>query len=130
MEAIVCLAAEEGLNGVDLLASLANKSMLAVEPQPDPDMRYRLLETVRQYAREKLDDSGESLRLRDLHADYYLDLAKQAGLNTYSRNAPSLLRRLTRIFRTSARRSSGHWKTRTWKKQLCRYEPVFLLVNK
>ena len=86
------------LDGVELLASLANKSMLVVEPQPELGMRYRLLETVRQYAREKLDDLGEGLRLRDLHADYYLDLAKLVGQNTFSRNAPTLLRQLKHDF--------------------------------
>ena len=56
------------MDALDALASLVNKSMLLVEPQPDQDMRYRLLETVRQYAREKLNDAGESQRLHDAYA--------------------------------------------------------------
>ena len=79
---------------LDTLASLVNKSMLLVEPQPDQKMRYRLLETIRQYARKKLNDAGESLRLHDLHAGYYLDLVKQDRLNTFASQAPAWLRRV------------------------------------
>jgi predicted ATPase/DNA-binding CsgD family transcriptional regulator len=95
VEAVGCLETGESL---DVLASLANKSMLAVEPQPGQEIRYRLLETMRQYAREKLDDSGESLSLHDAHADYYLKLAKEVGRNIFTRQAPNLLRRLNADF--------------------------------
>ncbi len=40
--------------------------------------RYRLLDTVRQYAREKLSDAGESATPRDRHLDYYLGLSEHA----------------------------------------------------
>jgi DNA-binding CsgD family transcriptional regulator/tetratricopeptide (TPR) repeat protein len=41
-------------------------------------MRYRLLETVRQYALEKLGESGEADMVRERHARYYLTLAEEA----------------------------------------------------
>jgi predicted ATPase/DNA-binding SARP family transcriptional activator len=63
----------------DLLASLVAKSMVMVDFQKDADAtRYRLLDTVRQYAREKLFDAGESADLRHRHLDYYLALSEHA----------------------------------------------------
>jgi tetratricopeptide (TPR) repeat protein len=43
-----------------------------------PDTRYRLLETVRQFAREKLLDTDESAQLRDRHLEYFLNFAEVA----------------------------------------------------
>ena len=61
-------------------------------------MRYHLLETVRQYAREKLNDSGESLPLHDRHAAYYLDLAAQCEDIIHSLQAADWLRRMDADF--------------------------------
>ncbi len=63
---------------LDLLSSLANKSILQAERKQGEETRYRLLETVRQYAREKLFDARESASTRDRHLEYFLDLAEQA----------------------------------------------------
>jgi tetratricopeptide (TPR) repeat protein len=79
---------------LDLLASLVNKSMLLVEPQPDLEMRYRLLETVRQFALENLNNAGESERLHEFHSAHYLDLAKQGGSNLFKRQATYWVKRL------------------------------------
>jgi len=62
---------------IDLLSSLADKSMVVPE-QEDAQTRYRLLETVRQYARDRLEDSGGSPAARVRHRDYYLALAEEA----------------------------------------------------
>jgi predicted ATPase/class 3 adenylate cyclase len=94
VEAVGCLEAGEQMEVLDLLASLANKSMLSVETLPDLEMRYGLLETVRQYARENLENSGESQRLHELHAAYYLYLAKQGGSNLFNRQAALWVKRL------------------------------------
>jgi predicted ATPase/DNA-binding CsgD family transcriptional regulator len=61
----------------ELVAGLVGKSILAREDHGSR-MRYQLLETVRQYGRERLAESGEERTLRSLHRDYYLDLAVQA----------------------------------------------------
>jgi predicted ATPase len=94
VEAVGCLDPVEQMDVLDLLASLVNKSMLLVEPLPDQEMRYRLVETVRQYARENLNNSGESQRLHDLHTAYYLELAKKGGLNIFNRQAAIWLKRM------------------------------------
>jgi predicted ATPase/DNA-binding CsgD family transcriptional regulator len=62
----------------DLLAGLVDKSMVLVVRKKGREIRYRLLETVRQYAHEKLSESGETGSLRDRHLDYFLELAGRA----------------------------------------------------
>jgi len=67
-------------NGLDLhqvldeLVSLVDKSLVVAE-ESQGTTRYRLLETVRQYALEKLGDSDEANTVRTRHRDYYTRLA-------------------------------------------------------
>ncbi len=63
---------------LNLLTALVNKSLVMVERDPIQETRYRLLETVRQYAREKFSESGEAGVLRTQHLAYFLDLARRA----------------------------------------------------
>jgi predicted ATPase len=65
-------------NVLDQLLGLVEKSLVGYEPQRG-DARYRLLETVREYAREKLDGSGELTATRNRHRDWYLQLAEREG---------------------------------------------------
>lgn len=58
----------------DLLAQLVNKSLVVNECEPRPEARYRMLETIRAYALERLAESGEMEALRGRHAEYYGDL--------------------------------------------------------
>ena len=60
---------------LDLLGLLIDKSLVLAEDQ-DGTMRYRLLETVRQYAQEKLGESGEADVIRTRHCDHYRGLAE------------------------------------------------------
>jgi predicted ATPase/class 3 adenylate cyclase len=62
---------------LDLLTSLCDKSMVLVE-QNDGHYRYRLMETVREYARERLLEKGGDEAVRDRHLDYFLALAEEA----------------------------------------------------
>jgi non-specific serine/threonine protein kinase len=62
---------------LDLLLQLVNKSLVQTE-ELTGEVRYRLLETVRQYARDRLLESGEAERMRDRHLDYFLRLAEEA----------------------------------------------------
>ncbi len=62
---------------LELLSHLVDKS-LVVAREESGEARYRLLETVQQYAREKLSESGEAERFRERHAGYYLALAEEA----------------------------------------------------
>jgi predicted ATPase/DNA-binding CsgD family transcriptional regulator len=66
----------ERLAILDLLSSLVEKSLVIVEEQGS-SVRYRLLETVRQYALDRLVQAGEVTALRDRHRDVYLALAER-----------------------------------------------------
>lgn len=61
---------------LDLLSHLVEKSLVLVVKRDD-ETRYRLLETVRQYGREKLEESGEEPDVRRHHAEFYLELAER-----------------------------------------------------
>ena len=61
---------------LELLTQLVNKSMVVVEHRPDEAPRYRLLETIRQYALARLEASGELETAERQHAVYFLALAE------------------------------------------------------
>jgi predicted ATPase/DNA-binding SARP family transcriptional activator len=72
-------AGVEAHDVLDLLTRLVDKSLVGAAPPPDGAARYRLLETLRQYAQERLAGSGEADAVRDRHAAFYLALAEQGG---------------------------------------------------
>jgi len=78
---------------LDLLTSLADKSLVVPE-QGDAQTRYRLLETVRQYARDRLEDTGASAAARARHRDYFLGLAEEAAPKLRGAEQITWLRRL------------------------------------
>ena len=80
-EAVTSTPNVDDLDVADILGSLVNKSLVTAE-HASTTLRYRLLETIRQYAAEQLlqdDGEAETQELRSRHADYYLALAKEAG---------------------------------------------------
>jgi predicted ATPase/DNA-binding CsgD family transcriptional regulator len=64
---------------LEVLDRLVDKSLVMVGER-DRSARYRMLEMVRQYGREKLEESGEAERIRKRHARHYLDLAEETEL--------------------------------------------------
>lgn len=63
---------------LDRLEALIEKSLLLTE-DGDDGLRYRMLETIREYAREKLDASGDTATTAARHAAHYFELAKATG---------------------------------------------------
>jgi predicted ATPase/DNA-binding CsgD family transcriptional regulator len=63
---------------IDGLESLLNKSLLYLEEGPGGEPRFLMLETIHEYAREKLTESGEAGKLQQIHAAYFMGLAKRA----------------------------------------------------
>ncbi|MEV3921739.1 ATP-binding protein [Actinomadura coerulea] len=61
---------------IDVIAALIDKSLVMADG--DTDVRYRLLETVRVYAGERLEEAGETRRVRDAHAAYMVGFAERA----------------------------------------------------
>jgi predicted ATPase/transcriptional regulator with XRE-family HTH domain len=76
--AAVCLPESAHVTTLDLLGALVDKSLLGVTATEDLESRYVMLETVRDYALERLVESGEEPAIRAQHLAWYRDLAEQA----------------------------------------------------
>ncbi|HET7376764.1 MAG TPA: adenylate/guanylate cyclase domain-containing protein, partial [Anaerolineae bacterium] len=75
LEAAESICAGDGIESfevLDLLQTLAAKSLVIVGEGVERRVRYRLLETIRQFAREELVNSGQINRYRDRHLDWFL----------------------------------------------------------
>ncbi|MGW8887084.1 AfsR/SARP family transcriptional regulator [Streptomyces sp. NPDC055749] len=62
-----------------LLGLLVDKSLVVAAPGGDGEMRYRLLETVGEYASERLDEAGERTAVERRHLGYFRELARTTG---------------------------------------------------
>jgi len=80
LEAAEAVCAGGGIDGseiVDLLSRLIDKSLVVLEEQQGAP-RYRLLETVRRYGRDRLDEEGKTREIARRHRDFFLILARRA----------------------------------------------------
>lgn len=96
LEAAESVCAGDGLAPagiLDLLMSLVDKSLVLMEPQ-EGEARYRLLETVRQYGRDRLHDAGDATVARRRHRDWYLQLAERADVRLRGPEEAAWLNRL------------------------------------
>jgi DNA-binding CsgD family transcriptional regulator/tetratricopeptide (TPR) repeat protein len=76
-EAICAGEPGEAYDVLDVLSSLIDKSLVLME-QRSGEARYRLLETIRQYGQDKLQEFGEAAKVRRNHRDWYARLAERA----------------------------------------------------
>jgi predicted ATPase len=75
----------------DVLARVVEKSLVAADDGSSRERRYRLLETVRLYAVERLEEAGETSALAEAHARWALALAEEErGSPRLDREAPNL----------------------------------------
>ena len=77
-EAICPLEGELGAEILDGVTDLVEQSLLRGQEQPDEIVRLVMLETIREYARERLEESGDEAQLRRQHAAFFLRLAEEA----------------------------------------------------
>ncbi|MFF0501840.1 protein kinase [Nocardia aobensis] len=82
-------------NALDVLSALVDKSIL-VREQCDAVVRFRMLETLRDYGRYKLQESGEYAELRRRHRDWYQRLARDAEAEWISNRQADWIARLDR----------------------------------
>ena len=64
---------------LDRISSLVSKSLVMADTIGRAQARYRLLETIREYGLEKLEEAGETKWLRDRHLDLFLTRAEEAA---------------------------------------------------
>jgi predicted ATPase/DNA-binding SARP family transcriptional activator len=70
---------------LDLLGRLVDKSLVVVEGAAvGRPTRYRLLETIREYALEKMEAAGEERSIRDRHLEYFKKLAEETEPHLYA----------------------------------------------
>ena len=87
------MTASTSADVLDLHASLSDKSLLVVEDRAGVT-RYRMLETIRQYARDRLVESGGVESVRGRHLAYFCGLARAASPNLQGPAAGQWLDRL------------------------------------
>ena len=86
MEAASGVAADDTLDGLDVIDALSNlvaKSLVVAETQ-DNRTRYRLLETTRMYALERMAEAGESLAVQRRHAEVLCDFVQPSDADYYT----------------------------------------------
>ena len=92
-EAICSGGGVEASDMLDLLAQLVDKSLVQTDSQAG-QVRYRLLETVRQYGRDRLRDRGADDGTLRRHRDFFLELAERAS---WDLTGPDSVRWLDRL---------------------------------
>ncbi|HEX6233434.1 MAG TPA: LuxR C-terminal-related transcriptional regulator [Jiangellaceae bacterium] len=78
---------------LDIVTALANRSLLQIS-EHGGRARYRLLETIRLFARERLAELDDPARVRDRHLDFFIGLANRARTRLGSADAPAWNARL------------------------------------
>ncbi|MEU4260938.1 BTAD domain-containing putative transcriptional regulator [Streptomyces argenteolus] len=103
----------EGVDARDVVAflgSLVDKSLVVAAPDSDGGMRYRLLETVAEYASDRLDEAGERAAVERRHLVHYRELARLAEprlRGAGQQDAIALFRREYENLRTALRRAEA-----------------------
>jgi len=84
LEAIETVCADDRVTraeALDVLSSLVDKSLVVADAM-NGRTRYRMLETLREYALERLAESGEANSIRRGHASFFLEFAERERLGT------------------------------------------------
>ncbi|HET7225588.1 MAG TPA: protein kinase [Candidatus Eisenbacteria bacterium] len=79
---------------LDQITRLADKSLIAITRNVDGVPRFRLLENIRQFAVEKLEQGGEAVAVRERHLAHFLALAEQSERHMIGPHQPEWLARL------------------------------------
>ncbi|HXD09654.1 MAG TPA: DUF4062 domain-containing protein, partial [Anaerolineales bacterium] len=83
---------------MDEMQTLVDNSLLLQSQEEDGQTRFGMLETLREYAHERLTASGEIVQIRRQHALYYFDFAKKVEPLTRSRERILWTRRMRQDF--------------------------------
>jgi predicted ATPase/DNA-binding CsgD family transcriptional regulator len=91
---------------LDLLAALIDKSLVALEDELAGDARYRLLDTIRQYASARLEESAEQDEFRQRHVRYLLSLAEDVVGLAFVRDALPWSEQVKMYYRVAAEQAN------------------------
>jgi predicted ATPase len=107
LEAAEAVCADPELTVLDGLAALVDESL--VVPEPQAQLRFSMLETVREYALERLHASGEEPELGRRHAAFFLELAEGAEKELHGPRQAEWLEGLEREH-DNLRAADGFWR--------------------
>jgi predicted ATPase/DNA-binding XRE family transcriptional regulator len=111
LEAVEAIGADDALGStevLDVLTQLVDQSLVQIEPPHDGDgLRYRLLETVRQYAHERLAEGGEQEIVQARHASYFQRRSSDSNRGWSGRSKERRSRCWTATTTTCARLCAG-----------------------
>jgi predicted ATPase len=99
LEAAEGVCAGDGISSheiLDLIHALIEKSIMTRAADDGGPARYRLLETLRQYGRELLIDSGQEHTMLPRHRNWYQQLAEEAEGRYFLSDQVEWMKRLTR----------------------------------
>ncbi len=82
-EAVCARAPIEEWEVLDLLSQLVDKSLVVAEEQASSQIRYQMLETIREYGREKLDERGQTETLKQQMISYFREFIERVEPHLY-----------------------------------------------
>ncbi|MEQ8173967.1 MAG: LuxR C-terminal-related transcriptional regulator [Syntrophomonadaceae bacterium] len=97
LQEAVGICSGDGLEDKDvfpLLERLVDRSLVNMNKHAGQGKKYRFLETIREYARTRLQESGKGEVLRRRHRDWFLVWAEQGELNVWGPEAPEWLEQI------------------------------------
>lgn len=120
LEAALAVAASQGIDeaeAAEAVSNLLSKSLIATSPA-ERRLRYRLLDTTRAFAGDKLIESGEAARVARAHAEYFRDflhdisiksngMQSAGGFLPYADHLPNVRTALTWSFSEAGDRALG-----------------------
>jgi predicted ATPase/class 3 adenylate cyclase len=86
----------DGADPLDAITSLADKSLIRQESEPEGEPRFRMLSTIREFATEKLSERGEADAIADRHAAWVLALVEEAASGIFGPDQKAILDRYER----------------------------------
>src|SRR5215213_461795 len=93
-EAVVNTGGDPEVDVVEEIAALVDQSLLQQEEESSGGSRYGMLETVREFALEQLETSGEATTVQAAHQSYFLALAERAAPQLHTEHQQAWLSRL------------------------------------
>ncbi|MFE6894993.1 BTAD domain-containing putative transcriptional regulator [Streptomyces sp. NPDC057694] len=99
-----------GPEAMDVLSSLVDKSLVVAAPDDSGEMRYRLLETVAEYAGDRLDEAEDRAAAERAHLTYYRELARTTDPLLRGAGQRAAIARIEREYenlRTALRRAAA-----------------------